>query len=71
MNSIKETISAMLRLASDEENFDLASSISDLMWQLEFSDDSNLQTICDDLQKEFKDDEWLSESIEAWGAVPF
>lgn len=62
---MKEIIRNMLIKASNEMDLELAEMASDLMSELAstYNAPSNWRDILDELHEEFKDNEWLMESV--------
>lgn len=67
--TMKQIIRNMLIKASEEKDLELAEMVSDLMYELAITLNapSDWRSILDELHEEFKDNEWLVESVYEFG----
>ena len=68
---MKEIIKQLLDKACEEKDLDLANIANDLMWELAstFNFPSNWRNILDELYEEYKDNEWIIESVFEFGIM--
>ena len=68
---MKEIIKYLLDRAIDEKDFELAVTASDLMGELAstYNCPSNWRSILEELYEEYKDNEWIIESVYEFGIM--